>query len=210
MARKHKNRPRAAALALVGFILGSLLCQAAWAQTVSPELQEVFCTEVDRAQAWDRAERLAARTWVESNFQTDAVSPVGAAGWSQFMPPTRREWSRKVEPSCVGVPATDPACSMRMQIAYTRQTRRWAAVQSLTRQDLEAKADAIYNGGIGNLWKEERACGRRAGCDKRRWWGHVEDVCLRHPAACRENRSYPVKINRVLRNPRRMARLPQC
>ena len=126
MAGNQMNRSRAAAV--VGFILGFLLCQAAQAQSVSPELQEVFCTEVDRANAWDRAPRLAARTWVESNFRTDAVSPVGAAGWSQFMPPTRREWSRKVEPSCAGIPATDPACSMRMQIAYTRQTRRWAAV----------------------------------------------------------------------------------
>lgn len=180
------------------------------AQNISSEHKEIFCEEVDRASAWGRSDRLAARTWVESNFRTDAVSPVGAAGWSQFMPPTWRQWSRKTEPSCAGIPATDPACSIRAQIAYSRQTRRWAAVSSLTRQDLEAKADAIYNGGIGNMWKEEDACAKRAGCDKRRWWGHVEDVCLRHPAACRENRAYPVKINRVLRNPRRMARLPQC
>ena len=180
------------------------------AQTMSPELKATFCAEVDRAEAWDRSRRLAARTWVESAGDPNAVSPTGAKGWSQFMPPTWREQSCKTNPSCAGVPATDPACSIRTQIVYTRQTRRWAAVSSLTQQDLEAKADAIYNGGVGNLWKEEQACARRAGCDKRRWWGHVEDVCLRHPAACRENRAYPVKINRVLRNQRLMARLPQC
>ena len=187
-----------------------ILVNSLTAQTVSTAHKEIFCEEVARAKAWSRSPRLAARTWVESHFKPDAVSPVGAAGWSQFMPRTAKEWAQQVSPSCVGVSPLDPACSIRMQVAYTRQTRRWAAVSSLTRQDLEAKADAIYNGGIGNLWKEERACGRRPGCDKRRWWGHVEDVCLRHPAACRENRSYPVKINRVLRSPRRMARLPQC
>lgn len=187
-----------------------ILSTSLHAQTISPELKATFCAEVDRAGAWDRSPRLAARTWVESAGNPDSVSPVGAKGWSQFMPPTWREQSSKTNPSCAGVPATDPACSIRTQIVYTRQTRRWVAVSSLTQQDLEAKADAIYNGGVGNLWKEERACARRTGCDKRRWWGHVEDVCLRHPAACRENRAYPVKINRVLRNRRIMARLPQC
>ncbi|MDE2667530.1 MAG: transglycosylase SLT domain-containing protein [Acidobacteriota bacterium] len=180
------------------------------AQNISSEHKEIFCEEVDRAAAWDRSDRLAARTWVESNFRTDAVSPVGAAGWSQFMPLTWQEESARTDPSCSGVPATDPACSARAQIRYTRMLRRMVAVRSLTIQDLKAKQDIAYNGGIGNLWKEERACARRSGCDSRRWWGHVEGVCLRHPAACRENRAYPVKINRVLRNPQRMARLPRC
>ena len=115
------------------------------------------------------------------------------------MPPTWREESRRTKPSCAGVPATDPACSARAQIRYTRMLRRMVAVRSLTIQDLEAKQDAAYNGGIGNLWKEERACARRSGCDKPALVrSRRNGVCLRHPGACRENRAYPkVKINRV-------------
>lgn len=39
--------------------------------------------------------------------------------------------------------------------------------------------DAAYNGGWGGLQQERRACGQRADCDPQKWFGHVEQVCLK-------------------------------
>jgi len=40
-------------------------------------------------------------------------------------------------------------------------------------------ADAAYNGGLGGVNKERRACGLRHGCDPQKWFGNVEHVCLK-------------------------------
>lgn len=57
------------------------------------------------------------------------------------------------------------------------------------RGDALAFSDAAYNGGRGGVEKERRACGLKAGCDPRRWFGHVEGVCLKSRAPLYGNRS---------------------
>lgn len=57
------------------------------------------------------------------------------------------------------------------------------------RGDAQAFADAAYNGGRGGVEKERRACGLKDGCDPRRWFGHVERVCLKSRAPLYGNRS---------------------
>ena len=52
-----------------------------------------------------------------------------------------------------------------------------------------AFTDAAYNGGLGGLQQERRACTLRAGCDAQRWWSHVERVCLKSRAALYAGRS---------------------
>ncbi len=67
-----------------------------------------------------------------------------------------------------------------------------------------AMTDAAYNGGIGGLLKERRACGLRADCDAGQWWGNVENNCLKSRAvlygirsACDINRQHVVDVLRA-------------
>jgi hypothetical protein len=57
--------------------------------------------------------------------------------------------------------------------------------------------DAAYNGGVGGVQKERRACHLSPGCDASKWFGHVERHCLksRQPlyggrSACDINREH--------------------
>lgn len=50
-------------------------------------------------------------------------------------------------------------------------------------------ADAGYNGGMGGVQNERRACGLIAGCDPQRWFNHVERHCLKSRSALYGQRS---------------------
>jgi membrane-bound lytic murein transglycosylase MltF len=64
--------------------------------------------------------------------------------------------------------------------------------------------DAAYNGGLGGVQKERRACGLKPNCDPQQWFGHVEHTCLksRTPlyggrSACDINRHHVHDVVRV-------------
>ncbi|HYE71196.1 MAG TPA: hypothetical protein VD932_06720 [Aquabacterium sp.] len=61
--------------------------------------------------------------------------------------------------------------------------------------------DVAYNRGIGGLQAERRACGLKADCNPKLWFGHVEHVCLASRAAlyggrsaCDISRHHPVDV----------------
>lgn len=43
--------------------------------------------------------------------------------------------------------------------------------------------DAAYNGGVGGVFKEQRACGLAAGCNPQIWFGNVENYCMKSKKA---------------------------
>lgn len=52
-----------------------------------------------------------------------------------------------------------------------------------------AFADAAYNGGMGGVQSDRRACGLKRGCDPQRWFGNVEATCTKSRAALYGKRS---------------------
>ena len=52
-----------------------------------------------------------------------------------------------------------------------------------------AFTDAAYNGGMGGVQSDRRACGLKRGCDPQRWFGHVELTCTKSRAALYGQRS---------------------
>jgi len=50
---------------------------------------------------------------------------------------------------------------------------------SASTEDALAFADAAYNGGIGGLDTERRACKLSSSCDHRKWFGNVEKFCMK-------------------------------
>lgn len=52
-----------------------------------------------------------------------------------------------------------------------------------------AFADAAYNGGLGGVQADRRACGLKSGCDPSQWFGHVEHTCTKSKAALYGKRS---------------------
>ena len=68
-------------------------------------------------------------------------------------------------------------------------------------------ADAAYNGGLGGLYKERRACGLKAGCDPQYWFGNVANTCLKSTkplygdrTACMINREHVFNIRNLRMN----------
>lgn len=99
---------------------------------------------------------------------------------------------------------------------YERPDLQLRAVVLKVRQDYRALevvrsivnrldfADAAYNGGLGGVQRERRACGLQEGCDPQVWFGHVEHVCLKSRralyggrSACDINRHHVADVVRV-------------
>ena len=55
--------------------------------------------------------------------------------------------------------------------------------------DAYAFADAAYNGGIGGVNNERRACKLASWCDHTQWFDNVEKLCLKSKVALYGNRS---------------------
>ncbi|NBX97545.1 lytic murein transglycosylase [bacterium] len=91
---------------------------------------------------------------------------------------------RKVDPQGLNELRWDtvyqrPDLQIRVIVLMTRQN--WSRIQNLVPEDGARlhMTDAAYNGGLGGLLNERRACAGRDGCDPNQWFGHVEKVCLK-------------------------------
>jgi len=100
----------------------------------------------------------------------------------------------------------DPGLQLRALVLKDRQG--FQAVQgTATPGDRLAMAFSAYNGGLGGLASDRKACAGTPGCDPGRWFGHVERTSLKAKAAVPGygksffaiNREYVVNVMQVRR-----------
>ena len=142
----------------------------------------------------------------ESRWKPTAKSPVGASGLAQAMPATA-DWLAELLPADVqaecgnarGCPE-EPKWAIEMLAKYDYLLFKEQALFKPW-EDHWAATLAAYNGGSGNIRKERALCeqARLGNCDPWRWYGHVENACIRTPANCEENRNYPVQVMQKFR-----------
>jgi len=129
----------------------------------------------------------------ESLWNPEAESYAGAKGLAQFMPSTA-DWISKLYPKALGENnPLDARWAIRALVIYDkwlydRQTMddRWEGTLS------------SYNGGLGNLRKEQ-AKADNEGYNSRLWWDNVELVSCRPGWAFKENRGYVRRILKILK-----------
>lgn len=140
----------------------------------------------------------AAQIHTESNWKSDAVSPAGAEGLTQFMPATAK-WLPEVMPQVgleAGKPAPfNPVWAIRALCAYNYwHYKRIEAVNYFERMAFTLSA---YNGGLGWVYRDKKKA-QANGLNPFQYFDSVEKINAgRHAAAFRENRSYPdIILNR--------------
>ncbi|MCE8004241.1 transglycosylase SLT domain-containing protein [Halomonas sp. MCCC 1A11081] len=123
----------------------------------------------------------------ESAWRSDARSPVGAEGLSQFMPGTS-QWMAEIYPDLGRAAPYSPTWAMRAQARYNRwHLRRLSSVTDTCER--WAFAMSAYNGGLGWVQRDQRLASA-AGDDPAVWFGSVERYTNRAGWAERENRHY--------------------
>ena len=109
--------------------------------------------------------------------------------------PSLREWS------WLNV-YSRPDLQIRAVVLMSRTN--WDALRAVNDSwERLAMANAAYNGGLGGVQSDRRACQIKSGCDPQRWWGHVETTCTKSRAAlygkrsaCDINRDHAVHVIR--------------
>ena len=93
--------------------------------------------------------------YAESNLTPDAISPVGARGIMQIMPPTWKEQAKEGTPD-------EPKWAIPVGIKYNRQLY---SQQTSPRPDVDriALTFGSYNAGLGNILKGQNKCIEKTG-----------------------------------------------
>lgn len=168
--------------------------RAHWPAHPSPELlaalvEHESCISLKHSRCWNPKSRLMSPREEGAGFGqiTRAYRANGSLRFDALQEmrdrhPALREWSWQNVYS-------RPELQLRALVLMSRDNFKAIARLVAEPQAALAFADAAYNGGLGGVQNERRACGMKAGCDPQRWFGHVEHVCLKSRAALYGGRS---------------------
>lgn len=134
----------------------------------------------------------AAQVHQESLWRSDARSPVGAQGLTQFMPATS-SWIATVYPQALANPQPfNPSWSLRAMVIYDLSLYKQNQASNACEQ--WAMTLSAYNGGQGWV-NRDRKLALAKGADELAWFDHMERFNAGRSAAnFKENRHYPRAI----------------
>lgn len=134
----------------------------------------------------------AAQIHQESQWKSNACSPVGAQGLAQFMPGTSK-WIAGVYPDTLGQNQPyNPTWALQALVNYNHW--HYQRISANTECDRWAFVLSAYNGGLGWVQRDRKKA-HSQGLDKATYWGVVESVNAGRSAAnFKENRGYPNRI----------------
>lgn len=134
---------------------------------------------------------LAGLVHQESRWRSDATSPVGAQGLTQFMPDTTT-WIASLYPDLADAQPFDPRWAIRAMVQYTVWLN--ARIQAAGPCEQWAFVLSAYNGGLGWVYRDKRLASAK-GAEPLAWFDSVERFNAGRSAAnFRENRHYPSLI----------------
>lgn len=82
-----------------------------------------------------------------------------------------------------------PDLQLRTMVLQNRGNYKYFSPYSHNETEALAFADAAYNGGLGGVNTERRACKMASWCDPTKWFGNVEKLCMKSKVALYGNRS---------------------
>lgn len=131
---------------------------------------------------------LAGLVHQESSWRSDAQSPVGAQGLTQFMPATTT-WIASLYPDLAEAQPFDPRWAIRAMVQYTVWLN--ARIQAAGPCNQWAFVLSAYNGGLGWVYRDKRLASAK-GADPLAWFDSVERFNAGRSASnFHENRNYP-------------------
>ena len=154
-----------------------------WRDHPRPELlpsliEHESCISLKHSRCWNPSSRLKSAREEGAGFGqiTRAWSPTGDLRFDALQEmrdrhPALREWSWSNV-------YQRPDLQLRAVVLKSRDN--FTTLRMITDPvERLAFADAAYNGGMGGVNNERRACGIKSECDPQRWFGHVEHACLK-------------------------------
>lgn len=160
----------------------------AWA--LGSLIEHESCITLRHPRCWNPRSRLRSQREEGAGLGqiTRAWRPDGTLRFDALAELRRRHSTELAELSWANV-YTRPDLQIRAVVLKSRDNFKQFLPTSANYFEALAFGDAAYNGGVGGLNRERRACRIDPNCDHTRWFGHVERLCLKSRAALYGNRS---------------------
>lgn len=179
-----------------------------WPDHARPSLlaglvEQESCLSLTHSRCWSPASKLktareegAGLGQITRAYRADGTQRFDSLAAMRAQYPDLRDWTW-------GNVYQRPDLQLRAIVLMSRANYQALRMVALP-DDRLAFTDAAYNGGLGGVQNERRACGIKAGCDPQQWFGHVERVCLKsrtplygQRSACDINREHVTMVMRV-------------